>query len=101
MGTKHSRYPFSFVKLDKRIFILDPWRGIYFETINRELADIKEMKEGNYVRKSIGKIEGGIPDYAGYVNNLSEEVWRGRFKRAQIQSFLKRFLFEIKKGLKR
>jgi hypothetical protein len=45
------KIPFSFVMIDRRWYVFDPYRGIYFTDNKGNLADIQTMKSGSYINK--------------------------------------------------
>lgn len=95
---KSSKIILSFAKFDNRWLVFDPYRGNYFKNKNGEIADIEEIE-----RKNTWNIEslGGKPDidYTAYFDNLPSVKDIG-LSRTNIQSPLKRLMYELKKKLK-
>jgi hypothetical protein len=88
----------SYVKIDGRWVIFDPWRGVYFKNKANNLASIEDLKLNNYQLAAINK---GVLDivYEEYFPNLPDVVNIG-FNRANIQSPLRRIIYEVRKWLK-
>jgi len=89
----------SFIKIEQKWSIFDPYHGCYFKNKDGELADIEDIKS-----KAIWSIESldGKPniDYASYLDNLPSVKDVG-LSRANIQSPLNRLFFEIRKCLRK
>ncbi|MFC1674312.1 transglutaminase domain-containing protein [Candidatus Omnitrophota bacterium] len=84
------RYPFSFVKLQKRWCILDPCGGVYFKNNREGLADLNEMQCGNF---SVVKLkEDQELSYTAYLGNLKSTQYPG-MNRANVQSPLNRLFY--------
>jgi len=94
---KTSQIPLSFIRLDKRWRIFDSYNGIYFKNKNGDIASIDDIKNSNYKIVSIGEIKHF--DYNVFFENLPVIKEIG-LKRANIQSPLKRLIFELKKWIK-
>ena len=93
------RIPLSFLKIEGKWCIFDPFNGSYFKNKNGEFADIEELKSGsNWSIESLNGKPGR--DYAVYFANLTS-VEKIGLTRANIQSPLNRLLFELKKVEKR
>ena len=95
---RSERIPFSFVKIEGNWSVFDPFHGTYFKNKNGEIADIEEIKAGSTwfietldVRPSV--------DYTAYFDKLLSIKDIG-LTRSNVQSPLKRLLFEIEKWLK-
>ena len=91
------KIPLSFVKVKGRWTIFDPYRGIYFKDKKDNLAEIKVIKSKDFIIENIGKE--ASPDYKGYFNNLLTIKEIG-LKRANIQSPLRRLMYEMSKWMK-
>lgn len=94
---KSQRIPLSFVKIEKKWFIFDPYHGIYFKDKKGGLADINILKSNNWTPE--GNKEHLDIDYAIYFDNLPLIKDAG-LKRANIQSPLNRLIFEIKRWIR-
>lgn len=88
----------SFVKMDGRWRVFDPYHGCYFKDKKGEIADIEELRSG--FGWSIEN-PGEIPDidYPAYFSNLPA-VGEINLSRPSIQSPLNRIIFELKKRFK-
>lgn len=96
---RKSRMPFSFVKIEGRWSIFDPYHGNYFKNKDGRFADIEQMRAGN--SWSIESLDGKVDiDYVIYLKNLPS-IKNVGLNRANIQSPLNRMLFELKKLKKR
>lgn len=89
------RIPLSFVKIENKWIVFDPYRGVYFQDNTGNLADVNTIK-----LNSGWRIEGGKPelDYKDYFVNISD-IKQKELQRANIQSPIKRFIYEVKKWL--
>lgn len=91
------KMPLSFVKIEERWTIFDPYYGSYFKNKNGEIADIEEIKIGS--AWSIESLNGeSAIDYAVYFKNFPAVKDIGLL-RANIQSPLNRLRFETRKLL--
>lgn len=89
------RIPLSFVNIEERWSIFDPYHSTYFKNEDGEFADIEEIESAaSWSAVSLN----GKPaiDYAPYFGNLPPVKDIG-LSRANIQSPLNRLLFELKK----
>lgn len=93
---KSSRIPLSFVKLNSRWYVFDPYTGAYFRNNNGDIANINEIRMGNWKLKSLADSITGYPDYKKYIINLPISIKQG-LSRANIQSPLRRLIFEFNK----
>lgn len=92
------RIPLSFVKIEGRWGIFDPYYGNYFKNKNDEVADIEEVKSSS--TWSIESLDGKPDmDYAVYLDNLRSVKEIG-LTRANIQSPFRRVMYEVKKWVK-
>lgn len=91
------RIPISFVKIEGKWCVFDPFHGSYFKNKDGEIADIEEIKSGNswFIESLDGKPK---IDYAVYIEDFPFVKDIG-LSRANIQSPLNRLLFEIKKKM--
>ena len=89
---KHS-LPLSFVKVDGRWTVCDPYAGIYFINRSGNLADISDMRSKAYSVKALAG--GPTDDYSIYTDclKMKEDM---DLNRASIQSPWARFYFECK-----
>lgn len=89
------KMPFSFVKIDEKWALFDPYYGSYFKNKNGGIAGIEEIRAGG--DWSIESLNGraGV-DYAAYFKNLPSVTDR-RLGRSNIQSPVNRLFFEMKK----
>ncbi|MEW6008508.1 MAG: transglutaminase domain-containing protein [Candidatus Omnitrophota bacterium] len=90
------RIPLSFVKLEKKWYVFDPYNGVYFKNKDQYFASIEQIKNGNWRRFFISEENRRDYDYSEYFKNLSS-IGNIGLKRANIQSPLRRFMFEVKK----
>lgn len=92
-----SRMTFSFVKIENKWYVFDPYRDIYFVDKEGELADINMLKssEGGWMPSGAGAFLETL-NYASYFKNMSLPG-DSRLSRANIQSPLNRFFYAIKK----
>lgn len=88
----------SYVKIKRRWRIFDPYRGSYFKDKEGNLADVETVKSGNYSIEYKTSRQPPEFDYSPYIANLPSIKEIG-LNRANTQSPLNRFLFEIKKRL--
>lgn len=89
----------SFVKLNKRWSVLDPYYGVYFKNKNGEIAAVDEIKNGDWTMVNIGKLEKKESDYKEFLDNLPTIKEIG-LKRANIQSPLRRLIYQMSKWMK-
>ncbi|MBM3251171.1 MAG: transglutaminase domain-containing protein [Candidatus Omnitrophica bacterium] len=93
---------FSFVALGKKWFVFDPYKGAYFKTYDGDLADIETIKNNDWVLGSLNEEIARnikIEYYRDYIDGFFSLKKKG-FNRANIQSPLNRFLYEINKIIK-
>lgn len=99
--SKNSSAPFSFVKIKNRWVIFDPYNGIYFRNKIGELADLKDIRSGNW--QVVSAEEASFKkqfDYRGLFSSFPEDIIDTTSQRARIQSPLNRLMFEMKKWLR-
>jgi len=92
------RIPLSFVRINRKWAVFDPYNGIYFKVKKDKLADVEAIRSGSgWTIEALNKKP--TIDYAIYLNNLSplKEMGLGR---TNVQSPLNRLRYEIKKCLK-
>lgn len=95
---RKQRIPLSFVRIDKKWVVFDPYHGIYFKARNDELADVEAIRSGSsWTIEALD--EKPTIDYAIYFDNLPS-IERMELKRSNIQSPLRRIMFEVKEWLK-
>jgi hypothetical protein len=93
------RIVLSFVKIDGRWNVFDPYNGVYFKNKKNALADIQDIKSGNWILEKIGNyISAGI-NYDVYFKNIPDIKELG-LTRANVQSPINRLRFEIMKLLR-
>lgn len=89
--------PLSLVKLRDRWVVFDSYCGVYFKDKNGNFAEVEVLKGNNWEIEQIDKNrEEPVVNYASYFPNLPAPKNIGLW-RANIQSPLKRLLFEIKR----
>lgn len=86
--------PLCFVKIGKKWRVFDPYYGVYFKDKTGNLADIVALKSGSWTAEC--NKEEMNSDYALYFHNFTA-IKETDLNRTNIQSPLKRLLFEIKK----
>jgi len=90
--------PLSFVRIKGRWFVFDPYHGIYFKDREGRLADVGIFKSGgNWTMETLG--ERSNIDYTSYLS-FFPTIEKVGLNRSNVQSPLRRFIFEIKKWLK-
>jgi len=94
---KRSRIPLSLVKIVERWAVFDPYNGVYFRNKEGSLAEIKDLRSGNWSVE--GANDQRCPNYAIYLSNLPE-IDESGLHRSNIQSPLRRLLYQIKRKLK-
>ena len=88
--------PLSFVNINNHWRVFDPHNGVYFKNKAGEFASIEQIRSGDWqVDNNISSKQFDI-DYATYLQNLPDIKKLG-LRRANIQSPLKRLLFELTK----
>lgn len=90
------KIPLSFIKLNNRWHIFDPFNGVYFVNTKGGLADFNEIKGGDYRLEYLGVPKKVVSDYKSYFDNIPDIKEVG-LKREKIQSPLKRLLYELRK----
>ncbi|TAN62098.1 hypothetical protein EPN16_02275 [bacterium] len=91
------RKAFSFVKIDGDWRVFDAHAGVYFVDSRGKLSSISQISSGDWqVKNTFGNKT--RTDYETYMANL-EGINDTGFRRANIQSPVKRLLFEIKERL--
>lgn len=99
-GDNEQRIPLSFVKINGRWSVFDPYSGVYFTNHAGQVADIEEILRGDWQVESIGGSNGPDVNYAVYLKNLQHIKGIGA-ARANMQSPFNRLKYEIKKCLRR
>lgn len=95
-----SRIPLSFVKLDKRWCLFDPYNGIYFKNKDGGFASLDDITKGNWVTNAVSEFNESKFNYSVYFTNLPSTIEEG-FSRSNIQSPLNRLSYEVNKIIKR
>ncbi len=93
------RIPISFVRLNARWLVFDPYNGIFFKNKSGDIADIDNLKNGDWAIECLTVTEKTKYDFKEYFVNLPEAKNIGLTK-SNIQSPLKRLIFEVKKWAK-
>lgn len=94
---KNKMVVLSFVKLNNSWRVFDSYNGVYFKNRKGGIASLEDIKEGDWMVSSAARIIRQNSDYAKYLENLSPIGDIG-FKRANIQSPLRRLIFQFKKS---
>lgn len=90
--------PISFVNLNKGWRVLDSYNGAYFINKSGDFASIEEIKSGNWQVQNLS-ISGKTEEfYKKYMENLPN-IKKIAYQRANIQSPLKRLIYEIRKWI--
>lgn len=85
----------SFVRINGRWSVFDPYYGVYFKNKNGNFANIEEIKSKNDV--IIETVSGKAKiEYTAFFNNL-HSIKDMSLHRSNIQSPINRLLFELKK----
>ncbi len=92
-----SRISLSLTKISGEWSVFDPYNGVYFMNSQGVLANLKDLRSGNWSAK--GSLNRSHPDYAIYLPNLPQ-INEGRLHRSNIQSPLKRMIYQIRKKIK-
>lgn len=92
------KIPLSFVYLDKKWRVFDPYNGVYFQDKQGNFADMVSIRDNFALVKCLGKTLPDL-DYSIYIDSLLSIKDIG-YNRANLQSPLNRLIFEIKKKLK-
>ncbi|MBI3599424.1 MAG: transglutaminase domain-containing protein [Nitrospinae bacterium] len=95
---RNSRITLSFVKIDGKWNVFDPYNGVYFKNREGSLASIEEIIKGNWLTEGINKDKGLDINYAIYFKNLSP-IKEMELQRSNVQSPINRFKYQIKKWL--
>ena len=99
---KDSKYTFSFVEIEQQWSVFDPHNGICFINKNGNFASVQDIREGNWMIKSMrNNIEKTKKEYAVYFNEIVSIDFdeSHKWSRANVQSPIKRFLYAIKKRI--
>ncbi|MBI5145292.1 MAG: transglutaminase domain-containing protein [Candidatus Omnitrophica bacterium] len=95
------RIPFSFAKLKGRWYIFDPYHGVYFQDAkSATMIDISAIKSGNDLIVKTKNNAVDINYYYIYLSNLPAFKNAG-LSRSNIQSPLRRIIYEVKQWLKK
>lgn len=88
----------SFVRINKRWYAFDPYRGVYFKDEKDELIDIQAIKSNTW---QLGMLDKKPEiDYAIFIDNLPSVKTVG-LTRSTVQSPFNRLFLEIKRCLSR
>ncbi|KPK41113.1 MAG: hypothetical protein AMJ78_06415 [Omnitrophica WOR_2 bacterium SM23_29] len=93
-----SKFTFSFVRINKRWRVFDPYNGTYFVTEGGSLASIEEIANGNWIEKNIPDFKKPNRKYSDYFDGISTIDFEEAHKtaRANIQSPINRLIYGIK-----
>lgn len=94
--TRAQRIPLSFVRINKKWFVFDPYCGVYFKDEKGSLADIEILKSGR--GWEIMGLDGNNQevDYAVFFLNLAS-IKDMELGRSNIQTPFRRLFFEFNK----
>lgn len=95
-----SRMPLSFVNIEGRWSVFDPYNGVYFKNKKGQQASIEEIIKGDWLIESGNTIKKLYIDYTIYFKNLSPIREIG-LQRANIQSPFKRLQYGIQKWIRK
>lgn len=93
------RIALSFVKINRLWRIFDPYNGVYFKNKKGELASIEDVLSGNWQVQKLDALRVATVDYNKYLSGLRAIKGTG-FLRANIQSPLRRLLYQLKRWLR-
>ncbi len=96
---RNSRIPLSFVKVNEKWNVFDPYNGVYFKNQKGELASVEEIIKEDWQAESIDSHNKPNVNYDIYLKNLSSVTEIG-LRRANVQSPINRLKYEIKKWMK-
>lgn len=89
------RISLSFVKLKGRLYVFDPYRGVYFKDEKCQLANIEALKSAKeWIIEPLDKKP--EIDYASFFLGIFS-VKNNELRRANIQSPFRRLIFELNK----
>lgn len=94
-----SGIPLSFVRLDKKWKVFDPYNGVYFKNMDGKISSVPEIKNSDWLVVNLKDTEKNEFDYKRYFENLPDIKEVG-LKKANIQSPIRRLIFEISKKIK-
>ncbi|MBL7197589.1 MAG: transglutaminase domain-containing protein [Candidatus Omnitrophica bacterium] len=94
-----SRIVLSFVRVNGKWCVFDPYNGVYFKSKSGGIATIDEIKIGEWAITNIGQQQKNKSDYEECAKNLSSVKEIG-LNRASIQSPFKRLIFELERLVK-
>lgn len=86
----------SFVKINDRWSIFDPYNGIYFKGRDNRLCEIEAMGSNNCRPVDIERKPRFDIDYTIYFSDIQTQE-KGRLSRANIQSPLNRLIYELRR----
>lgn len=97
---KDSCEMFVFVRFSKSWYVFDPYMGVCFKDDYGRFADIGKLKKGEFNAYGLDKKEIQHADYSKYFENLPTDI-KSSLKRSNMQSPLKRVIFEIEKWMQK
>lgn len=86
----------SYVKINGFWYIFDPYNGIYFVDTKNMLVAVSNLKNTGWKLGYLGQIREPVVDYKNYLSNIIK-IKRVRLRRENIQSPLRRLMFEFQK----
>jgi len=87
----------AFVRIKKRWYVFDAYNGVYFRNKSGALAATEDLLAGDWIVRPPGQID---IDYAIYFNNRNLSVM-DKLARSNIQSPLRRLLYQLKNAFSR
>ncbi len=93
---KRSVLPLSFVKLNNSWSIFDSYNGVYFRNKEGNVANLDDIRKGDWSVFNAAGITKQNSDYVSYLENIPPLSHIG-LKRANIQSPLRRLIFQLKR----
>lgn len=96
---KNARIPLSFVKFKDKWIIFDPCNGAYFKNKSGNFSGLDDIKKGDFKVEYISKERSNV-EYSSFLADISD-LDSESLKRANIQSPVNRFKFELEKLFRR
>jgi len=95
--TKKIMTVITLTHIEKKWVVADPYNGVYFRNKKGDIADIRDMKSGDFITLRINNITNEDIDYSLILEGLPENIIFGRLGigRANIQSPINRILFQF------
>jgi hypothetical protein len=95
-----AKIPLSFVRINKRWAVFDPYSGVYFKNSSGEIASVEQIMAGDWAVFNFAAANKQNSDYAAYLGDLGP-VGNIGLNRANTQLPLKRLMLELKKRFKK